>query len=461
MKNENHGSTAILVMAVLTALITTFSSSALNLAIPAIGAEFKASASSLGWLVNAYMLCSVSLSVPFGKIADATSRRAVLLLGCACYLVFSALAIPCTSLGPLLVMRVGQGLGAAMLFATNIAILIASFPANQRGRVMGFYVAATYSGLSLGPVLGGLITYSLGWRAVFAAMVLVSVAALVAGLFFMPKKAGSVSVQASGRKTDWQGTIAYVAAIFLLMYGFSEMGTSLVGLVLMLAGLAGCVLFARVEMAAENPVLNVRLFMRNKNFILSCIAAMFNYAATFAIGYLMSIYLQLVKGFDARTAGLFLITQPVLQALISPAAGRLADKYSPFNLASMGMAVCTVALVSFAFIGASSPLALVMASLLVIGVGFGLFSSPNQTAIMSCVRHEDYGVASSLIATSRNIGQVSSMALITLVMHARLGSLTFAQASKAQLTSAFHIQFVIFSIICAVGVFISLQRKKG
>jgi predicted MFS family arabinose efflux permease len=258
---------------------------------------------------------------------------------------------------------------------------------------------------------------------------------------------------------DWRGIICYVVAIFLLMYGFSEVGNSRIGFVLMIAGLAGCVLFVRLEMSAADPIINVRVFMRNRNFLLSNLAAMFNYAATFAVGYLMSIYLQMIKGFSAWEAGLFLITQPLLQAIISPAAGKLSDRHSPFVLASSGMAVCTVALVMFAFCGLHSPLAFIAAILVVIGFGFGLFSSPNQTAIMSCVGPGDYSIASSLIATSRNIGQVASMALITLVMGLRLGKMTFAEAPKPELVGAFHLQFAIFAVICAAGVFVSLQRK--
>jgi MFS family permease len=326
---------------------------------------------------------------------------------------------------------------------------------------MGLYVAATYSGLSLGPVLGGILTSAWGWRSVFISMALVSFVAVISGLVFLhgPEYEEEPAENSGKLRFDWGGTFCYIIAIFLLMYGFSNVGGSALAIVLMIIGLAGCVLFVRLEIGAANPIINVRVFMHNRNFLLSNLAAMFNYAATFAVGYLMSIYLQVIKGFSAWEAGLFLISQPVLQAVISPVAGKLSDKHSPFILASAGMAVCTVALVLFAFCGLRSPLAYIMADLLVIGVGFGLFSSPNQTAIMSCVGPGDYSIASSLIATSRNIGQVSSMALITLIMSLRLGQLSFAQAAKPALVGAFHLQFIIFAVICAVGVFISLQRK--
>jgi EmrB/QacA subfamily drug resistance transporter len=459
MSDANSGTNraGILVMAVCTALITTYSASALNLAIPSMGAEFHSSAAALNWLLNVYLLCSVCLALPLGKLADAFSRRAILIFGCCFYLLFSTLAVFCHSMTFMLVLRVGQGVGAAMLFATNIAILVDAFPANKRGWVRGVYTASTYAGLSLGPVLGGILTDAFGWRSVFVSMVIVCVAALVSSLAFVPKRKAAPLNAA----IDWRGMGCYIVSLLMLLYGLSAVVGSWYGPVLAVAGAIGCVLFCRFELRTSSPMIDIRIFLRNPNFALSNVAAMFNYAATFAVSYLMSIYLQEIKGMSAWQAGLFMVCQPVLQAIISPISGRLADHHSPFKLASAGMAVCTVALVCFTFFQLSTPLAFVMATLLIIGVGFGLFSSPNQTAIMSSVSAQDYGMASSLIATSRNIGQVLCMALITTVTSIQLSGLTLAAATKNQIMISFRLEFIIFAAICAVGVFISLQRKSG
>jgi MFS family permease len=271
-------------------------------------------------------------------------------------------------------------------------------------------------------------------------------------------KNNSVPNDASPR-LDLAGIPVYVIGLTLFLYGLSSLVDSRFGVWLAIAGVIGLVLFGFIELKAANPLIDIRIFRRNKNFALSNVAAMFNYAATFAVSYLMSIYLQEVKGMTAGAAGLFMVTQPLLQAIISPLSGRMADKHSPFILASLGMAVCTGALVCFAFFGIGTSLLFVLFSLLLTGVGFGLFSSPNQTAIMSSVGPGDLSMASSLIATSRNIGQNVCMAIITIVMGLRLGGQTLAEASKPEIVGCFRVLFIIFACVCAVGVFISLQRK--
>jgi EmrB/QacA subfamily drug resistance transporter len=461
MKTMNKGHAGILAMAIFTALVTTYAGSSLNLAIPAIGGEFHASASMLTWIVNTYLLVSVCFSLPFGKIADAISRKAVLIIGCAFYLAFSLLAVFCTSMPLMLAYRVGQALGAGMLFATNIAILVDAFPANQRGWVMGFYTAATYVGISLGPVLGGVLTTAFGWRSVFVSMALICLAALVSSVIFVPGKAkGARSAGMPEGKADWAGMLLFIFALGIFLYGISTIINSWMGLVLSIIGLALCIFLCAFELRRDNPFVDVRMFAQNKNFSFSNLAALFNYAATFAVSYWLSIYLQQVKGMTARAAGLFMISQPILQAIISPISGRMSDKHSPFILASAGMAVCTAALACFVFFHVDTSLAAVMGVLLVIGLGFGLFSSPNQTAIMSSVAANQYSMASSLIATSRSVGEVFCMAIIAFVSQACLGGQTLQQSTKLQIALAFRVSFAIFACICAVGVFISLQRKN-
>jgi MFS family permease len=230
--------------------------------------------------------------------------------------------------------------------------------------------------------------------------------------------------------------------------------------VLVAVGATLLVVFVNAEKRAAGPIIEIRLF-RNVNFLLSNLAALFNYGATFALSYLLSIYLQMVKGYGADAAGLILITQPVMQAALSPLAGRLSDRYSPYRIASLGMGLCTVSLVSFAFIKADSPLWHILATLVLVGLGVALFSSPNTNAIMSCVRPGDYGVASSLTSTMRTMGQIVSMAIITMIMNMALGATPIDEAEESGLIFSMHTGFIIFACVCAVGVFVSLQRKSN
>jgi predicted MFS family arabinose efflux permease len=243
------------------------------------------------------------------------------------------------------------------------------------------------------------------------------------------------------------------------MYGFTIFSQNVFSYIILGAGIALLIIFIKIEMKTERPVIEIRLF-RSVNFLLSNLAALFNYGATFAVGYLLSIYLQMVKGYNADISGLILIAQPAMQAILSPIAGRLSDKRSPYKLASFGMALCAASLLSYVFMDADAPLWHILLNLTVVGIGFGFFSSPNTNAIMSGVSPQDYGVASSLLSTMRSMGQIASMAIITIIMNIRLRNTPIDMADKDSIVASMHNAFIVFAGICTVGVFISLNRKS-
>ncbi|MDR2157092.1 MAG: MFS transporter [Clostridiales Family XIII bacterium] len=464
---HGHGA-AVLVTVIVTSLATTFSGSALNLAIPSIGIEFGSRATLVGWLVTGYILCTAMFSVPFGRIADITGRRRIFIIGIAVFSAASGAAFFAQSIGTILALRVTQGLGGAMIFSTNTAILVDAFPAEMRGKVLGYSVASVYAGLSVGPVIGGLLTHYFGWRSVFAVTAAVSIPALAVAISRLPKPQTSMNIGDGDAGTDDRkgsfnpvGICMYIAMVFCVMYGFSVISANPYAWILIVAGIAQFPIFAYHELHTKKPLIEIRLFARNPNFLLSNLASLFNYGANFAVGYLLSIYLQLVMGFGAQISGIILICQPVMQAILSPLAGRLSDKYSPFKLASIGMACCAGSLFSYVFLGLDAPLFHVLINLTATGVGFGLFSSPNTNAVMSAVSPADYSVASSILATMRSLGHVSSMAVITLIMHMHLGDASFESSSPEMLMDTMRTAFIVFSAVCAVGVFISLQRKRG
>lgn len=243
------------------------------------------------------------------------------------------------------------------------------------------------------------------------------------------------------------------------MYGLSVLSTVAMAKYLILLGVILFIIFIYRELKIDNPIIQVRLFRRNRSYLLSNLAALLNYGATFAVGYLMSIYLQVVKGYDSQISGIILISQPLIMALLSPYAGRLSDRISPFKLASFGMALCTLGLISFSFISVDYPLYLIIANLLVVGLGFAIFSSPNTNAVMACVEPEDYGVASSILATMRTLGQSSGMATLSFIIANIMGGISLSDADPIILVSAMRISFIVFTGVCAVGVFFSMQRK--
>lgn len=449
-----------LFVAIITAFLTTFTGSALNLSIPQIGSEFGSSATLIGWIVTGYLLASAVLSVPFGRIADLTGKKRILVIGILIFSLTGGLCAFSGSIQILLLFRILQGVGAAMIFSTNIATLISAFPAEARGKVLGYSVASTYIGLSAGPVAGGFLNHTFGWRSIFLVIFLISFLVFLTAWKGLPSDAAHFAQGNHKEQSDLPGNLLYISMLACIMVGLSAWSTSPIAKFLVPLGLLLFVLFVRQELRAQAPVVEVRLFSHNLAYAFSNLAALMNYGATFGIGYLLSLYLQLVRGYDSQVAGLVLISQPLIMAFLSPLAGRLSDRVSPFKLASLGMAITALGVFSFVFLTEDYPMWLIIVNLVVIGIGFAFFSSPNTNAVMSCVEKKDYSVASSILATMRSIGHTSSMAIVTFITAAYLGQSKLADADPDTLVILMRTSFITFTVICAAGIFIALKRKN-
>ena len=446
---------AIAVTAI-TAFTMSLTGSALNLSVPNISDEFGVTASVVGWLITAYMLTVAALSVPFGRWADISYRKRVLITGIVIFSAASAGGMLAVSMKMLILMRVIQGIGGAMVLSSNTPILLSAFPQTMRGKALGYSIGAVYIGLSLGPVLGGVLNQQLGWRSIFAFAGLLALAALIIAAWKIPRNPS----EGQGRSLDLAGNILYVCFIVPFMYGLSEIGSGMSAYIWICTGLVFGAAFILRELKTDDPALSISLFRSNLGYTLSNLAALMNYAATFAIGYMTSIYLQVVLGYSSQTAGLILIIQPAVMALLTPKIGRLSDRYSPFKMSSAGMALCAAGTTFYIFLHEESGAAYIIAALLVTGLGFSLFSSPNTNAVLSCVEKKDYGVANSLLNTMRSIGQTSSMVIVTIVVTVLLPGIQLNQADPVHLTHVINVTFVIFTVMCIIGVFISLKRKK-
>ncbi len=444
---------AVLV-ATLGAFLTPFTSSAVNLALPTIGRGFGATAVTLGWISTANMLAAAALVVPCSRLADLRGRRRVFLAGAVVFTAASLWAALAPSVAQLVGARTAQGAGAAAMFGTGVAILTSVLPPGERGRALGLNSAATYLGLSLGPTLGGWLTGACGWRAIFVVNVLVGAALLAALARLRGEWAG-----ARGERFDLPGAALYVAGLVALLLGLSRLSAPR-GALLACAGAALVGLFLWWEARTAHPVLDTALLRRNSVFAMSSLAAFLNYAATAAVGFLVSLYLQFVRGLGPGAAGLVMLSQPLLMMLVSPAAGALSDRVEPRLPASAGMALSAAGLAGLALVGPATPIPWVAGALVVLGTGFGLFTSPNTNAGMGAVAARQYGVASGFLGTMRLTGQVSSMAVTLLVLGLRFGHVPAAAAPPAALTGTLRVLFLGFAGVCAVGVLPSLARGK-
>ncbi|AAB90102.1 MULTISPECIES: MFS transporter [Archaeoglobus] len=431
--------------------LTPFMGSSTNIALPAIGKEFQIDAITLGWIATAYLLAAGMFSVPFGRIADIAGRKKVFVVGLLVFSLGSILSAIPPNAEMLIAFRVLQGVGGAMIFATSVAILTSVFPPQERGKAIGINTGAVYTGLSLGPIGGGFLTQNLGWRSLFIANGALGFFALIVASVYLRGE----WADARGEKFDLAGSAIYAAMLFFLIYGFSEFSVAFIVLGAILA-----LIFVVYENRQEHPVFAVRLLLSNLTFSLSSLAALLNYAATFAVGFLMSLYLQYVKGFDAQTAGLILVSQPVVMAIFAPIAGWISDRIEPRVVASTGMAVTTLSLILFAGINGETALSNIITYLMLLGFGIALFSSPNTNAIMSSVERKFFGIASATVATMRLVGQTLSMALVMLVFSMVIGRVEITPEYFGRFIESSRIAFSIFAALCFVGIFASLGRGK-
>lgn len=454
--NEAASRRAALIAMTLIAFATPFMLSGVNVALPTIGAEFGASALTLSWLSTSYSLATAVLMLPFGKVADIVGRKRIFLIGVAAYTIASALSALAPSVIMLLIFRIIQGCGAALIFGTSTAILTSVYPPEERGRVLGINVAAVYGGMSVGPLLGGLLVQGLGWRSVFWFNVPLGLITLAFTLWRVKGEwAGSPD-----DPFDLAGSAIYAVAVVALMIGFSSL-PALKGALLILAGVAAGAAFLWRERRASHPVLELSLFRGNRVFVLSNIAALINYSATASISFLLSMYLQYNKGMSPSDAGIVLIAQPIMQTIFSPLAGRLSDRVETRIVASVGMACTAAGLVLLAFLSAATPLAYIIGALLLLGLGFGFFSSPNTNAIMSSVERRYYGVASGMVGTMRTFGQMLSMGIAMILFALFIGQAEITPEHYGRFLLSARTAFTIAAGLCALGVAASLARGKG
>lgn len=443
-----------LITVMLASFMTPFMGSAVNLAIPAIGVQFNSSTYMLSWVVSSYLLSSAALLLPFGRLADILGRKKIFVLGILVFTLSSLLCNLSWSIQSLVFFRLLQGAGGAALFSTGMAILTSVFPPQERGKVLGINAATVYTGLSLGPVLGGAMNQHFGWQSIFYLNVLIGLPVLLLTVW----KIKAEWADAKGERFDLTGATLYSVGLGSLMYGFSSMATSAPAKVFTAAGLILLALFVRRQAMVRQPMLNIKLLSGNAAFAFSNLAALINYSATFAVGFLLSLYLQVVMGYNSQTAGLILLSQPVLMALLSPFAGVLSDRVEPRIVASWGMGLTTIGLALFSLIGKDTHIWFIVANLALLGIGFALFSSPNNNAIMGSVEKQFYGIASSTLGTMRLTGQAASMALATLIIDLHIGSVQLNAADPGLLIKSFNISFVIFAVACFGGIFASLAR---
>jgi EmrB/QacA subfamily drug resistance transporter len=446
--------TSILLMVAITSFLGTFLISAVNVALPAIELEFGMDAVRLSWLITSFLLASAMFLLPLGRLGDIKGVRRFYKTGLVIFTFTSLLCALAPGGNWLIFARYLQGIGAALTSTTGPAILVMAFSAQQRGKVLGITISAVYLGLATGPLLGGLLTEAAGWRSIFFLSAATGVP-LSLGAFIILKKEVELGIPKLFRL---RGLWFYFPGLILLVFGTSTI-PHWSGWLMLLSGGVFLISFWQHERLSAAPLLNVQLFTKNRLFTFSNIAALINYSATFAIVFYLSLYLQKILHYTPREAGMILMTQPITMAIFSPLAGRLSDKIQARYIASSGMAMCTLGLFAFSFLGEDISMWFLFVTLFWVGLGFAFFSSPNMNTIMGSVDKTQYGVASGTSATMRVLGQMLSMTIATIFLAVFIGDISVAQASDQMFIRALQLGFLTFSLISAAGIWFSYFRK--
>jgi len=444
----------ILFIATTTSFILPFLVSAVTVALPTMGREFGMEAVVMSWVGTIYFLAVAISQVPFGRLSDIFGRRRLFVMGLvlttfACYLGGIANTVPL-----LMVSRALQGLGSGMTFNNSVAILTSVFPRNERGRALGISMAGTYGGISMGPLLGGVLTEYLGWQSIFFVSAILGVMLLVLVLVTLKGEWR----EARGEKFDLAGSITYSVAVALFMYGFSSL-PSLLGAILFAAGVAGLYLFVRLEMRTASPVFELNLFRRNRIFFFSNLAALITYMSTFAVTFLLSLYLQYIRGFSAERAGLVLIASSVMMTIFTPISGRISDRVEPRLVATLGMALNCVAVVLLIFLGDATAIWFIIVVLVFYGVGIGLFASPNTNAVMGSVEPKFLALASGTQGTMRTSGMMLSMGIMMVLFSIYIGRAEITPEYYPQFMTSFRVGFIIFTLLGIGGLIAQLVAR--
>lgn len=454
--NDNGSSRMVaLIVTTISSFLTPFMAASVIVALPSIGREFRMDPVFLSWVVTAFLLGVGVFLIPMGRLADIIGRKKIYLTGLAVFGITSLICAGTRSGYTLVLCRFFQGAGAAMTFGPGIAILTSIFPPAERGKALGINIGTVYLGMSLGPFLGGILTDQLGWRYIFLGAAPMTAIIITAVLLKLKQE----WADARGETFDHVGAFIYGGVLIALICGITWM-PSLKGLTAIVLGAAGIVLFVRWEERVTYPMLDIDLFRENRLFAFSNLAGVINYAATYAVAFLLSLYLQSIRAMSAQAAGVILVSQPLVQGMVTIISGKISDTMEPRTVASVGMAITVLGLFLFSFLSDHTAMSSIVVVLAILGFGFALFAAPNANAVMAAVSPKYLGVASGTLICTGTVGQILSMGIASLVFALYVGRVGAGPLDPVPLLRSMKLLFMIFALVSLAGLFVSLARGK-
>ena len=449
---QNASPWLVLLTVCLGAFVAPLGMASVNVAIPTLAEDLGANAVLVSWIPTVVLISNIMFMLPAGKCADLWGRKRLFFLGVCVNAGASAVAFLAQSIEMVLVLRFIQGIGSAMMFATSMALLISVFPSDKRGLPLGLNAACVYLGLTLAPALGGWVTEAFGWRFVF--LLPLPIAAVVLSILLRVK--GEWHGNQSGR-FDWRGAVLFAAVAVCLALGLAGLpGVGHIALVVLAFILLA--LFIRMQARATTPLIRVQMFRESKLFSMSLASASLMYASSYPLGFMLSLYLQYVRGYSAGEAGQILLAQALTMAFVAPVAGRLSDFVPARWLASAGCACTLLGFALLSTLDAGTERADIVLALLLIGFGFGFFSSPNNHVVMHSAAPQEVGVAAATLNLARVMGNLVGMSMVNLLVHWHLGERAMSRAIAEPLLLTFHQAINLALCFLLAALLLSLLR---
>jgi EmrB/QacA subfamily drug resistance transporter len=429
--------------------------SAVTVALPAIANDLTMNAIQISWVNQSLTLVVVILSLPLGRLADIKGRKTMYTIGSIIFTASTLLSALSTSSLMLIILRLIQGIGLAMIWSTATALLTSVYTLAERGRIIGVNVAAVYIGISIGPTIGGVLTQNFGWRSIFLLVLILQLPALT--LLFTKIK--GEWAEAKGEKFDIVGSVLFAIMFFCVMYGFSIL-TQNIGIWVVALGIIVLIIFVKWELKEESPMFKIHLLTRNRLFAFSSLVQIMFYSSTYPVSFILSLYLQYIRGLSPQDAGFVLLAQPVIQAIFSPLAGRISDKVQPRLLVSAGLFIELLGIILLLRALNDTSLLFIIVSQVLLGIGIAFFTSPNTNAIMSSVDRKYYGVASAIQVTTRDIGISFGMGIMMLLFSLYMGTAQITPEFYPAFVESISTGFIVFAGICFCCIFVSTARGK-
>ncbi|MBN2734791.1 MAG: MFS transporter [Methanomicrobiaceae archaeon] len=432
-----------------------FTISSVTLANPMISHIFHIGAREMGLVIQAHLLGAIMFLIPAGRLGDRYGHIRIFTCGSIIFAISSLLCGLSDSGIQIIFFRFIQGTGDGMMIATSLVLLTRTFGEKERGKALGFFLFAGYTGYVCGMIPGGLAVWFIGWQSIFFLTVPVTLAAGIIA-FRLGKNMNSVTDK-TDKKFDLIGMLIFCPAIILVTAGISDL-LSFNARINLISGILILALFMMWEKKAKNPLFKPGIFRENRLFTFSILADLLYYITTGCIVFTLSIYLENGLLCSAFLAGIILIPSSLIQGAVSPYAGHLSDKIEPRYVTAAGMLLIVATLLFYSKAGVVGSVTAISIMLAITGSGLALFSSPNKNAVMSSVKKEFQGEASGIANTFEQTGNIISISMAALIITVFAGTSEITSENLPEFIESMHVIFLSMAVLGIITAIVCLKR---